>query len=182
MSRLSVFLPAKPLIVTQAFGIFNPAYERFGFTCHNGIDMAIHDGQEAYAMLDGVVSEVGENDGAGKYLKIRTVGPVELANDSGVVCFMYMHGKEILVKQGQEVRAGDLVMRCDNTGFSTGHHLHISAFLVDSNGRKVRRGNPATDYCFDWYPYCNRFYAEDKKTLLALYMRVVELLRALQKL
>lgn len=182
MQKLSVYWPVKPLIVTQAFGIFNPAYKQFGFTNHNGLDLLVVDGQEAYAMFNGLVSEVGENSGAGKYVKIRTVGPVEVGNDSGVVCLMYMHGKEILVKEGQSVAPGDLLMRCDNTGFSTGHHLHVSAFFVDSNGKKLRRGVPQTDYCFDWVPYCNRFYSEDAKTVLSLYMRVIELLRALQKL
>ena len=120
-------MPVKPLGVNQAFGVYNPAYQQFGFTKHNGIDMWTWSGQPAYAMCDGYVLAVGENSGAGKFVIIRTTEPVEAEGFTGLVAFHYLHAKEIKVKKGQMVKAGDLVMLCDNTGFSTGEHLHVSA-------------------------------------------------------
>jgi len=41
MSKLELFYPAKPYKITQAFGINNPSYLQFGFSQHNGIDIAV---------------------------------------------------------------------------------------------------------------------------------------------
>lgn len=177
MAKLSVFWPVKPYRINQAFGIFNPAYKQFNFTHHNGIDMATYDGQPAYAMCDSYVVNVGENSSAGKFARIRTIEPVDAEGRIGLVGFTYMHGKEIKVVKGQMLKAGDLVMLCDNTGFSTGHHLHVSAFFISPSGEKQRIGRKESDYCFDFTPYWNKYYAEDAQKVFALYYQVLSLLR-----
>lgn len=177
MAKLEVFLPVKPLITTQAFGIFNPAYKPFGFTKHNGVDMLVNDGQPAYAPMDCIVIETGYNSGAGNYVKIKTLEPVEAEGTTAVVCLMFMHGKEIKVARGEHLKAGDLLMLCDNTGFSTGHHLHVSAFFIDSEYRKMQVGSVDTDWCFDWSKYCNWFYAVDAQKVFAIYYKIINALK-----
>lgn len=176
MAKLSVWMPVKPLIVSQAFGIFNPAYKQFGFTKHNGLDMVVSDGQIAYAMVEGYVIDTGFNSGAGNYAKIETLKEVEAEGRTGTVCFMYMHAKEVLVRKGMVVQPGDPIMRCDSTGFSTGHHLHVSAFFIDAKEKKMRVGNKDTDYCFDWTLYWNKFYAQDAQKVLLILEQIKALL------
>lgn len=176
MSKLSLFWPVKPLVVSQAFGIFNLAYKQFGFTKHNGIDMPVKDGQIAYAMCDSYVADTGYNDGAGNFVRLETEEEVEAEGKKGRVGLMYMHAKKVLVQKGQTLLAGDPVMECDNTGFSTGHHLHVSAYFVNEKGKKLKQGDKETDYCFDWSKYWNKFYAEDAQKILSLFNQVINLL------
>ena len=56
---------------------------------------------------------------------------------SGIVT-LYAHCSEILVSQGQEVSAGDVIARVGSTGKSTGDHLH---FEVMVNGTKKNPRN-----------------------------------------
>lgn len=177
MAKLEVFLPVKPLVVTQAFGIYNPVYKQFGFTKHNGVDMAVSDGQPAYAPMDCIVIETGFNSGAGRYVKVNTLEPVQAEGKTGIVCLTFMHGKEIKVTKGQQLKAGDLLMYCDNTGFSTGHHLHVSAFFIDPGGYKMQIGDVDSDYCFDWSKYCNWFYAVDAQKVFAIYYKMIGVLK-----
>src|SRR3990167_5835535 len=144
MSKLELFFPAKPYNVTQAFGIYNPAYLQFGFELHNGADFTIEPDGLVHAMCDGEVTETGFNSGAGNFVRYKTE-PMEAEGRTGVVEFMYMHGKEILVKKGDKVLCGDSLMIADNTGFSTGPHTHISAYFIGSNGLKISINNPRAD-------------------------------------
>jgi murein DD-endopeptidase MepM/ murein hydrolase activator NlpD len=41
------------------------------------------------------------------------------------VVIVYGHSSKLLVKEGQQVRAGQLLGLTGNTGFSTGPHLHF---------------------------------------------------------
>src|SRR5438105_2185245 len=49
---------------------------------------------------------------------------VMIQHDDGVVS-VYGHGSKLLCHEGQQVRAGDLLMLSGNTGYSTGPHLHF---------------------------------------------------------
>lgn len=175
--RLALFHPVKPLRVNQAHGIFNPAYKQFGFTEHNGVDYATEDGQIAYAMCEGIVTDVGYNKGAGNYVRYKTEVPVDAENQIGVVEFMYMHADHALVERGQYVKVGTPLIVCDNTGFSTGRHLHISAYFIGANGLKKRLGRSETDWCFDFSKYYNGMFAGDAYTILGILQRIVALLK-----
>lgn len=177
MSKLELFYPVKPLVISQAFGIKNPSYLQFGFSEHNGWDYPVPFRLIAYAMCDGIVTEVGENKGAGRYVKYRTNEPVEANGHKGLVQFMYMHADETIVRKGDIVKAGTPLMYCDTTGFSTGNHLHISAYFIGQDGKKLRIGRAETDYCFDFSLFYNRFYAEDAPKVFAIYYKIIALLR-----
>ena len=45
-------------------------------------------------------------------------------HDDGVVS-VYGHNSRLVCKEGQQVRAGDLISYSGNTGYSTGPHLHF---------------------------------------------------------
>ncbi len=161
--KLSLFYPAKPYNITQAFGILNPSYNQFGFTKHNGIDFTVDTDGIVNAMCDGVVYEVGYNAGAGNFVRYKTNVPVEAEGKTGYVAFMYMHAEKQLVKTGDQILAGDELIVADNTGFSTGPHTHISAYFIDNKTNIKLVGDPQTDHCFDFAKYYNGKYAADIK-------------------
>ncbi len=159
--KLSLYIPASPYVITQGFGIYNPAYEQFGFNKHNGIDFAVDKDGKVKAMCDGVVTEVGTNNGAGKFVRYMTNELVEVEGRTAYAGFMYMHASKQLVVVGQKIKAGDDLIIAGNTGFSTGPHTHISAYLCNENGSKQARGSKDSDYCFDFSKYFNGINADD---------------------
>ena len=114
--------PIKKVYITQKWGVNEETYKRFGFKGHNGIDFRLFDtnGNRAttcllYAPHDGVVKERrSDPDGYGNYLKI----------ESDTEGSILGHLKEFKVNINKIVKEGDLIGICDNTGWSTGPHLH----------------------------------------------------------
>ena len=173
--RLSLYYPAKPYNITQAFGITNPSYNQFGFTKHNGVDFQVDKDGIVNAMCDGTVYEVGYNSGAGNFVRYKTNVPVEAEGKTGYVAFMYMHAEKHLVKTGDKIQAGDELIVADNTGFSTGPHTHISAYFIDNKTNIKLAGDPQTDHCFDFAKYYNGKYASDIKDGLTAQLKSLQL-------
>ncbi len=170
--KLELSFPAKPYIITQSFGIYNPAYEQFGFNKHNGIDFRVDTDEIVVAMCRGEVYEVGYNSGAGNYVKYKTLNPVEVEGRTAYVGFMYMHAFKYLVEVGDIVASGTPLIIADNTGFSTGPHTHISAYLINENNTKQAVGDKNSDYCFDFSKYYNKFHADDVKKWWDILMEI----------
>lgn len=179
MSKLSLYYPAKPYNVTQAFGIKNDTYMNNGInmTHHNGIDFAVDTDGIVRAMCDCVVTEVGQNDKAGKFVRMMTRQPVEVLGRTAYVGFMYMHADKHLCTLGQVLSAGDEVMVADNTGFSTGPHTHISAYLANESGAKQLVLDPATDHCFDFALFYNGKFSDD--IIVSLLLQIKSLYQAI---
>jgi murein DD-endopeptidase MepM/ murein hydrolase activator NlpD len=86
-----------------------------GYEFHSGIDIAAPQGSKVRATADGVVEFAGWHGDYGKTVIIR--------HPSGYLT-LYAHLSKIDVKEGQRVKAGDVVGRVGSTGRSTGPHLH----------------------------------------------------------
>ncbi len=114
-SYLSVSYPLKEICVTSPFGV-----RRDPFTGrksrHDGLDLRAAQGEEAYAMMHGLVFKVGSDKRSGNYVTLR----------HGDFSVSYCHLSECLVKKGDCVRPGDVVGISGNTGRSTGPHLHLA--------------------------------------------------------
>lgn len=114
-SYLSVSYPLKEICVTSPFGV-----RRDPFTGrksrHEGLDLKAAQGEEAYAMMHGLVIKVGSDKRSGKYVTLR----------HGDFSVSYCHLSECLVKKGDCVRPGDVVGISGSTGRSTGPHLHLT--------------------------------------------------------
>jgi len=119
LSRLLPILPVRaPLIgeaaVSSPFGYrTDPFLGRLEL--HPGVDLVQDYGSEIHATADGRVTHAGPMGGYGDM--------VELDHGNGLVT-RYGHLSEILVAEGQEVKAGALLGRLGSTGRSTGPHLH----------------------------------------------------------
>ena len=102
-------------------------YALFGRT-HWGIDIQAYHGEAVYATANATVLWAYEDTatGMGRTVKICANG----------WCATYMHLDNWVVYGGQVVSHGQLLGYADNTGFSTGTHLHYqinhpSGFAVD---------------------------------------------------
>ena len=91
----------------------------------------------------------------------------------------FLHCAKLLVKEGDTVKTGQPIALADNTGFTTGPHLHIqprrvvfingapntiSAYRFDNGGAWVDLDKNDANNSFDPEPYWNKRYAEDVKT------------------
>lgn len=104
--------------ISQHFGENPQMYQQFGINGHNGVDFALPNGVEVYAALDGVVMEAADQgkSGYGRFVRL------EHQNGAQTI---YGHFRDLAVAQGDQVKAGQILGHSDNTGFSTGPHLHF---------------------------------------------------------
>ena len=84
---------------------------------HYGIDFAAKEGTKIKAMLDGTATMV-EPD------LFYTGGTLIFDHGHGIST-LYMHLKDIYIKNGQEVKQGDIIGTVGSTGRSTGPHLDV---------------------------------------------------------
>lgn len=106
-------------ILTQGFGEHPEWYSGFGLKGHNGIDYGIPTGTPLYSCINGkVIEKLNDTVGYGMYVKIEN-------DECGVI---YGHMKRWDIEVGQEVVAGQQIGLSDNTGNSTGPHLHFGVF------------------------------------------------------
>lgn len=86
---------------------------------HTGVDIAIHYGAPVMAAGDGVVVYTGYNSVLGNHIRID--------QGQGFVS-VYGHLSRILTVPGARVKAGQLIGKVGSTGYSTGPHLHFTAY------------------------------------------------------
>ena len=94
---------------------------------HNGIDFYAPTGVPVYAALEGVVEEMVDEEARGKGLGIVSENKYycdELEKDTNMKV-RYWHLLSFKVNKGDVVKAGQLVGLADNTGYSSGSHLHF---------------------------------------------------------
>ena len=109
-------LPLRRIRITSPYGMRrHPIYKDFRF--HNGIDLTAHY-EPVYAMLDGIVTEVGSNPSAGKFVTLKHGPDLEIT---------YMHLSRIHVAKGDRILSGTTIAISGNTGVSSSPHLHIKA-------------------------------------------------------
>lgn len=83
---------------------------------HTGIDIGAAGGSGIYAAWPGQVSQTGSSAIYGNFLV--------LDHGSGLET-VYCHCRNVLAKEGEQVRAGERVAQVGSTGISTGNHLHF---------------------------------------------------------
>ena len=128
---------------TQLFGENPASYEKFGMLGHNGLDIPIPTGTKLFSCINGTVTEVlDDTTGYGKYVKVEN-------DECGV---LYAHMKEQLVKVNDKVTAGDVLGTSNNTGNSTGSHLHFGVFLKPRDRGNGYAGyiNPLDNNLIEW--------------------------------
>jgi len=131
--------------ITQDFGANEQLYNaRYGLKGHNGIDIGCPSMTPVLAANDGFISELGTDAlgtfdaaGYGRYIKI--------VHESGYLT-IYGHLNDITVDLKQHVVKGQLIGHSNNSGFSSGPHLHFGVAPCDANGVKSEKGNGYSGY------------------------------------
>lgn len=111
--------------LTQGFGENPAAYAKFGMKGHNGLDYGLPTGTPVLAAEDGkVVTVASDPPGFGNYVRIQ-----------GNYVTLYAHLDHATVPVGTRVTAGQQIGVSDNTGNSSGPHLHfgIKPLTADNN-------------------------------------------------
>lgn len=93
---------------------YHPIYEEIRL--HRGLDIALPEGTDLYAGIDGTVTTGDDPGGYGLYVIISGTDGTEVR---------YAHMSEIHVSTGDTVRKGDIIGLSGNTGASTGPHVHV---------------------------------------------------------
>lgn len=140
--RLKLYNPLERVFITQGFGqedtspVLLEKYKAMGLSFHNGLDMFAQDGTPVYASHDGVVTFSGHDGGGGLGVVITTNEPFEYDGGKAWIKSIYWHLKEgsICVLAGQKVTRGQKIAEADNTGMSTGSHLHFGIKPVINKG------------------------------------------------
>ena len=123
--------------VTQFYGANPQIYSKFGVAGHNGVDFGTPNGTILSAPFDGVVKRFedfpqGRGAKAGYGVNVEIYGEGEWSGFYAILAHGVVGG--FLALEGARVRAGDQVLVSDDTGFSTGPHVHFG----------LRRLNPET--------------------------------------
>lgn len=150
---MKIYQPVKPFKINQLFGANRACVSTDGkkhfITCnglkppkgyksvygangHKGLDLATYRGQEVYCALKGVVHKVDTSRRSG--LDVRIISVDEEGNQ---IRHIYEHLQGTQPDVGDEVQTGQLVGWADNTGWSSGDHLHFQ--LEEKRGSR-------------WYP------------------------------
>ena len=97
------------------------------YKLHTGVDIAGNscNGKPVVAAADGVVIVAKYSTAYGNYVVI---------DHGGGITTLYAHSSKLEVSVGQNVKAGQEIMKVGTTGYSTGPHLH---FEVRENGTYV---------------------------------------------
>lgn len=105
--------------VSQRFGEPHPRYSRWGLAGHNGVDYALPTNTPLFAPADGEIVEAQyDGSGYGYYVKLRTP-----AGEDWLLAHMQLWE---LPRPGTWVAEGHPLGYSDNTGESTGPHLHLA--------------------------------------------------------
>ncbi len=120
----------RPKYVKPTEGRFTSAFGARWGTTHYGVDIANRIGTPILAVADGIVVEAGPASGFGLWVRLQ--------HADGTTT-IYGHIDRTLVREGQQVKAGEQIARIGNRGQSTGPHLHFEVW--DADGLKI---NPRT--------------------------------------
>lgn len=129
--------PLKRPLITQPFGVNGEYYRKNGINVdgHNGLDYVAPHGEPILAAHDGFVSYAGGEAKEGVGVVLITNEKFEYKGEETFFKSIYWHlalplchgGKhKVPVTFGQLVKKGDVIGYANNTGFSTGDHLHFS--------------------------------------------------------
>jgi len=103
-------------------------------TGHKGYDIGAPKGTPVFAAKDGTVIKAGWQNAGKHYGEGSGYGLRITIDHGGGYTSVYAHANEgsLKVKVGDKVKAGQQIMQVNNTGNSTGHHLH---FEINLNGK-----------------------------------------------
>lgn len=176
--KLAFWAPLKLLRITQGWGIKNPSYEQFGFSRHNGTDMAPGQDNKIYWPVTNCrVYDTDWGDATGWRIKANTLDAYEFPDGKTAhvnLIMMHMAAKSP-IPVGTIVNVGDFVGFTGSTGFSTGPHTHVMGRRITAAGILIDEND--ADNSFDLMTYWNGFYAVDGNIVIGTMKALVGVLQ-----
>lgn len=120
--------------ISQNFGERPDYYKQFGLNGHEGIDFAVPNGTPVFAIADGTV--VRRMFSAKDYGNFVTVWHPNLK-----IASWYCHLQSQSVNVGDHLNEGAQIGLSNNTGNSSGPHLHFGICQVDGDGVRINTNN-----------------------------------------
>ena len=188
--KFDLYYPVKNHRINQNFGEnANTFYASLGMKGHNGIDIFAPMGTIVRAAHDGTVEYAGGEQKEGIGVTMVTDKEYEYSGGTALFKSVYWHLLSVAVKYKQKVRVGDVIGYADNTGKSTGSHLHFGLKACTRQGDFVLENlNHENGYfgAIDPSSYWNGIYAEDIMWVVAklelLKQKLAELVAAFSKI
>ncbi len=128
------------LRVTQDYGVNADYYKQFGLLAHEGLDATPIDSTDktihSLPYKGKVVKDIDMGDKGGAYGINNTIWYPEIGE-----AWQYCHMEKNFLSMDQEVAAGAEIGIMGVTGNTSGLHVHINRFKVDSNGYRLNKDN-----------------------------------------
>lgn len=178
-------------VVTTRTGTCPAGYEKFypmiGLKGHNGYDHAAYHGEPLYFPVDSKMAggwwskNASDLDG-GLGIDVISRKKVIVHGRRTHVKFRFWHLKEGI--ESDDVKLGDLIGYCDNTGASSGDHLHwaMKPCYSDGKSKNKRNGYYGAEDFTPWYE--NTFvldYLKVKAQALTAIQRAHQLIAAVKR-
>lgn len=141
--QITLRQPLKNPAVSQLFGadfkywlngkevwFYKDIYKLLG---HPGIDFKCPTGTPIYAAHDGVCLYAGYDETNGNM--------VQIWDSLNGYKTLYGHNSSIIIKQGDIIKAGQLISLSGSTGAGTGPHLHFGLKLTGNGGNGLDNNN-----------------------------------------
>lgn len=146
-----LYQPVSPFFINQEFGVNracvnnvnkvitcdgdNPPYgfkSLYGPEGHLGLDLKAYHGQEVYCAQEGDVYKIDTNIRSGLDVRIESIVGGRMLRH------IYEHLLGYQAKVGDRVLTGQLIGWADNTGYSSGDHVHFQVEeLIDGEWRPI---------------------------------------------
>lgn len=149
-----LYWPTDYRVITQAFGANPEIYSKWGLPGHEGVDLRAPMNSNVYAGADGDVYYLMQETNThpyGRHIRLSHAGGYRT---------VYAHLASIVVKQGDKVKAGQLIGKADSTGNSTGSHLHLT---LKKDGATARKETEFQGDVIDPTPFL--YWPPDEKNL-----------------
>ncbi|WP_159848475.1 peptidoglycan DD-metalloendopeptidase family protein [Nocardia sp. CY41] len=91
---------------------------------HKGVDLAAPAGTLIYAAADGTVADAGPASGFGHWVVLDSM----VGDKTVSTVYGHMWAEGVLVRKGQQVRAGEPIAKVGSDGESSGPHLHLEVY------------------------------------------------------
>ncbi len=169
---MQIYRSIKRSLLTQGFGLENtipsmlPLYEGLGLKGHNGWDFSLDNGDPIYWDCDteGVVLETHIDDKGGLGVVIGSENKYK---------HIFWHLQEIVCHPAELLETGALIGYGDNTGMSTGPHLHRGLKETDKDYNTINRKNGYRG-AIDITPFFNNIYVIDKMERLRTTLKILK--------
>lgn len=123
---------------------YGSMYIAMGMLGHNGRDIATWNGEPVYHCADfnGTVRQEVDSEG-GIGIDVVSLTPI-LEDENGVMQYVkmrYWHNKDLNNYAGDLVVPGELIALSDNTGASSGSHIHFWPKWCNKDGEGIKQDN-----------------------------------------